>query len=144
MANKIAGKIAKELQKIKGVKAAYLFGSAAKGTMTRLSDIDVGIYMDEKLPANTHKIHLNAITAVDRASGAYRKKMFVDVVIMNNASPMLNFEIIKYGIFLFGDIKTKVELEARIMSIFLDRKFYYDRHAEYAIKRVAERGLNVG
>ena len=73
MANKIAGKIAKELQKIKGIRAAYLFGSAAKGTMTKLSDIDVGIYLDEKLPA-THKIHLNAISAVDKAFGAYRKK----------------------------------------------------------------------
>ena len=70
--------------------------------------------------------------------------MFVDVVVMNKALPMLNYEIIKYGIFLFGDIKTKVDLETRIMSVFLDRKFYYDRHAEYVIERVAERGLNVG
>ena len=73
--NEIVGKIRKELCKIKGIKVAYLFGSVAKGTASKLSDVDVGIYLDEKLPAGSkHKTHLNAISAVDRAAGAYRKK----------------------------------------------------------------------
>lgn len=147
MENHIEERLKKELGKIKGIRLAYLFGSAAgKQTdihgrsvkMKKLSDIDVGILLDESF--ESRKAHMEAIGAVEKAA---ERKRFADVVVMNKASPMLNYEIIKYGILLIGDKTTKVEFEANAVSTFLDRKFYYDRHAKYVIRRIAESGLNV-
>jgi len=65
----------------------------------------------------------------------------VDLTVMNNAPLLLNYNIIKHGKILKEDIETKIRVESRILSDYLDMKYYIDRHTNLAIKRIARRGL---
>ena len=64
----------------------------------------------------------------------------IDVVIMNDAPILLKYNIIKHGKILKDDEK-RAEVEAKILSTYLDMKYYIDRHTNLALKRIAEKGL---
>lgn len=125
-------------KKQKEVKLAYLFGSAAKGTMGKLSDIDIAVYLDEKLnKSKRFEIRLKLISDIS----AILKTNKVDIVVMNEAPNALNYNIIKDGkILKFNAVKAKIEFN--ILKRYLDMKYYLKRHTELAINRIAERGLS--
>ena len=75
------------------VALAFLFGSFASGTMTARSDIDIGILFHE-LP------DIYAINNIkEDLSGLLKKE--VDVVALNDASPILNMQVLKKGSLVF-------------------------------------------
>jgi uncharacterized protein len=100
------------------VELAYLFGSAARGTTGPLSDVDVAIRfstdegrtLDERL-----KLH----DALCRYLGSDR----VDLVDLDDASPVLRYNVIRDGVLLKGDNDVRVPFEVRAMSE------YFDTHA---------------
>ena len=75
------------------VALAFLFGSFASGTMTARSDIDIGILFHE-LP---DIYGINNIK--EDLSGLLKKE--VDVVALNDASPILNMQVLKKGSLVF-------------------------------------------
>lgn len=124
------------LQKQAHVKLAYLFGSVALQKAGKLSDIDIGIFLDESLEKkNKFKIKLKLISDLENIL----KNNRIDLVIMNDASISLNFEIIKANYPLFiQDKNLKVDLEQYIISRYLDRQYYDKRWADSLIKKTAE------
>ena len=101
-----------------GVKAAYLFGSAARGETGPLSDLDVGLLLDAS-PAgrSDHDLRLEATAQLMHLFHAPR----VDVVILNAASPLMRFRVIQQGRLLFDrDPKARIAFEAKTIRDFCD------------------------
>src|SRR5262245_44723523 len=78
------------LETIPGVRLAVLFGSTARGRATRASDIDIGVSM---LPGM--QLPPSAQVALERAAGRP-----VSVMHLDDAPPLLRFEISRDGIVL--------------------------------------------
>jgi len=120
------------------VELAYLFGSAARGELTTLSDIDVAVYLDESL-SSEEKFKLQLDLIGELASALKTDK--VDLVVMNDAPLLLSYNIIKYGKLVKSDGRTKVRVESSILSRYLDMKYFFDRHTKLGIERMAKKGL---
>jgi len=76
------------------VRLAVLFGSTARGQARPQSDVDLGVLLDPDTP----DVRLKAETELGRAAGRS-----VDVVFLNQAPPLLRFEIAKEGVLLHQD-----------------------------------------
>ena len=103
-------------------RLVYLFGSIAKGTENKLSDVDVAILMDQNCISGKARI-----TLVDELISLLKTDS-VDVVILNTASPSLKHEVIKHGILVFGNEKDRILFEESATREYLDseilRKFW--------------------
>ena len=133
-------KLIKYIQVQKDVKIAYLFGSSTKNNVRKLSDIDIGVLLDESLTeVKISELRLKLIS--DLTSILRTNK--VDLVVMNNAPLLLNYEIIKsnYPIFIRNESE-RIDFECRIMSKYLDRRYYDKRHYKIFLSKVAKRGLS--
>ena len=121
------------------VELAYLFGSAAKNKAGVLSDIDIGIYLSAgmaKAQRNQKRLELIAkLTTV-------LKNDKIDLLIINDTPPVLNFEIIKPNVLVLArDHDLKLDVEQRIMSRYLDRKYHEDFLNRTLMKKIMEKGL---
>lgn len=139
---KLKGEMKENLVKFlrgqKDVKVAYLFGSAAKDKLGPLSDIDIAVYLDEKMSkAERSEKKLFLIYEI---SGILNTDNF-DLVVMNDMSYSFNYEIIKHGKVLVADEEVRVDVETKILSEYLDRRYYDIKHMESFFERISERGL---
>ncbi len=124
------------LQKQGPVELVYLFGSVALQKAGKLSDVDIGIFLDESLDKKDRfQTKLRLISDLEDILKTDR----LDLVIMNDAPVSLNFEIIKANYPLFiRDENLKVDLEQYIMSRYLDRQYYDKRWTNNLIKKTAK------
>ncbi|MBI2341775.1 MAG: nucleotidyltransferase domain-containing protein [Deltaproteobacteria bacterium] len=101
------------------VQAAYLFGSAAKGTFGPLSDVDVGIVFNSEA-IHWHEQRLRLMEGLTWIFGVPR----IDVVILNSAEPVLAHRVIYEGQPIFvRDEAARVRMEKKILSAYLDTSF---------------------
>ncbi|NPV43619.1 MAG: nucleotidyltransferase domain-containing protein [Firmicutes bacterium] len=103
------------------VKFAYLFGSYAENREKKDSDIDVAVYLSGIHEDDFFKYKLGLKTELEQI---FKKP--VDVVIMNNASPLLNHEIFKNGIVIKNS-------QPSILSQFRTKNFYFYIDQMYVI-----------
>ena len=138
--------MAVEIEEVKGfiekqecVRVAYLFGSHAKGRVGPLSDIDIAVLLDERLDKQERfDLRLKLINSIS----SILKTNKLDVVVMNNAPLLLNYNIIRKGRVLDSkDEVERVRFETHILSRYLDRRYYNERHVKRGIKRIAEKGI---
>lgn len=132
-------KIKELLGQERHVELAYLFGSAARGGIGKLSDVDVAVYLDESLSSKERfKLQLRLIGEL--ASALKTNK--VDLIVMNEASLPLQFEIIKSNRpILTRPEFDRVEFEHAIMSRYLDRRYHDERSADEFMRKVSKEGL---
>jgi uncharacterized protein len=104
-----------KIPEISGINLVYLFGSRLSGNIGPMSDYDLGVLVEN--PADSERImaelsHMAAIIfETDR----------VDVVPLNHAPVELAFAVIAQGECIFQkDTATRVEYEARVMSMYGD------------------------
>ena len=121
------------------VELAYLFGSAAKGKAGALSDIDIGVYLSSGMTkAQRDQKRLELIAKLT----TILKNDRIDLLIINDTPPVLNFEIIKPNVLvLVRDHDLKLDVEQRIMSRYLDRKYHEDFLNKTLLKKIMEKGL---
>lgn len=94
---------------------AYLFGSQVRGEIGPLSDIDVALLLNDADEIGT--IRSNLRSAIAEALGQER----VDVVFLNRATVEFAYAIIADGELIYQrDAGTRVEYEAKIMSLYCD------------------------
>lgn len=129
-------KLVKFFEKEDKVKLAYLFGSTSRGDKGKLGDFDLGVLVRSLKGYDRFRFQLKLLN--DLVSILKTDK--VDLVIMNDAPLSLNYNIIKDGILLKDD-EERINFEKGIISKYLDRKYYFDRHARIAIKMMAREGL---
>jgi predicted nucleotidyltransferase len=142
MEKKLTGqdnRITDYLNKQERVKLAYLFGSVAEGREGKLSDVDMGVLLDESLNKKERfSLQLKSISELTSILKTDR----IDLIVMNNAPIPLNYEIIKASHPLFvRDEGQKIDFEHRVLSCYLDRRYYDKRWAAEFLKKVAERGI---
>jgi predicted nucleotidyltransferase len=142
MEKKLTGqekRVVEILSKQERVKLAYLFGSVARGKEGKLSDLDLAVFLDESL---SKKERFNLQIALISEISSILKTDNVDLVVMNDASLSLNYEIIKSNHPLFvRDKIQKIDLEHKILSRYLDRRYYEKRSADIFLRKVAKGGL---
>jgi predicted nucleotidyltransferase len=108
---------------------AYIFGSYAQGKIRKDSDIDIAIYLKSKLDVDMYlkiKMDLSEVT-----------KREVDLVILNDATPLLKYEIYKNHILLFTRDET-MESNYKVKTLFEynDVKRYLDLSYDTMIERL--------
>ncbi len=103
------------------VRFAYLFGSAARGNQTVLSDIDIAVYI-AKETADAFDAKLSLHADLCRAL----KRNDVDVVILNTASNLILLdEVVRTGIILYdAEPGARAEFELRILHQAIDFKHH--------------------
>lgn len=116
---------------------AYIFGSYVQGKMRPDSDIDIAIYSEKKLDSETYlEIKMDLTDACKRE---------IDLIILNDANPLLKYEIYKNNILLFTrdnvletSYKIKTLFEYNDVKRYLDLS--YDRTIERLKKEVKSNG----
>ncbi len=120
------------------VELAYLFGSTAEENRGPLSDIDIGIYLSSK-PTKGERIEKRLELTAELAG--FLKTESVDLVVMNDSSAVINFEIIKSNIPVFiRDEDFKIDVEQKVMSLYLDRKYHENLLNRAFLERIEEKG----
>lgn len=122
----------------KGVLLAYVFGSVSDENVGPLSDIDFAAYFKDSLPkSKRRKLHLDILNDLIEVLGDD-----IDLVTMNDAGLLLNFNIIRSGEIIFKKSEDdRIRIESRTVRKNLDMRYYRKRHADAKIKKIAERGL---
>jgi predicted nucleotidyltransferase len=99
-----------------GVVAALLHGSQATGKATALSDVDVAVWLD---PSLSDDARLDLRLALTREIDSRQ----VDLVILNDASPLLAHRVRQSGIQLVDrDPVARIRLETQALIEYLDTK----------------------
>jgi len=121
------------------VRVAYLFGSYAKGKAGPLSDFDIAVLLDGCLgERESFDLRLRLINGIS----SILKTDKLDVVVMNEAPLLLNYNILREGRILDSkDELERVMFETHILSRYLDRRYYDERYVKMGIKRIAEKGI---
>ncbi len=118
---------------------AYLFGSTVRGDTGRLSDVDIGVLLDEKL---SKKDRFDLELKLMGEIAALIKKNKIDLVVLNEAPLLLAYNIIKNGIILKSSEIERVKFETKLLSMYMDEKYYIKRHTEETLKRIAGVGFS--
>ena len=64
----------------------------------------------------------------------------VDLLVMNDAASVINFEVIKPNVLLFvRNEDLKLDVEQQVMSRYLDRKYHEDFLNRELLKRIREK-----
>ena len=118
---------------------AYLFGSTVRGDAGRLSDVDIGVMLDEKL---SKKDRFDLELKMMGEIAILIKKNKIDLIVLNEAPLLLAYNIIKSGTILKSDETDRVKFETKILSMYMDERYYIKRHTEETLKRIAEVGFS--
>ena len=104
------------LEKHPYINFAYVFGSYATGKIGWKRDVDIAIHVNRKISWKEH------VTLIHEIEDAVKKP--VDLIILNEAPPILAYEIISKGKpILTRNNQLKTEVEVKIMHEYLDLKF---------------------
>lgn len=108
---------------------AYIFGSYVSGRMREDSDIDIAIYLSKEMDVDEYLNFKMTLTDICKRE--------VDLIILNEATPLLKYQIYKKHILLFTQDKT-IESNFKVKTLFEynDVKRYLDLSYNTMIKRL--------
>ena len=122
------------------VSLAYLFGSAASGHLTPLSDVDIALVTDPQLPPRDRlRLELAAADALAQHCGLDN----ADVRVINEAPVMLRGQVVTDGrLLLARDEVARVEFETRTRSEYFDFSPVAEQLRKAFFADVLQRGLH--
>ena len=112
------------------VKFAYLFGSMASGMAGPLSDLDLAIYLDRRLDCFKYRLKL-----MERLARLLKNEKF-DLVVLNSASVVLKYEVVKNGMILKDDRARRVMFETAVLQEYLDTAYLREVQREYVHRQI--------
>jgi hypothetical protein len=120
----------------KEIQAAYLFGSVARGRARPDSDIDIAILLrDNVQPSRFLEYRLELMADL----GAALQRSNVDIVILNEATPLLAHRVLSQGKLVFErSASARVRFQVRTASRYLDLVPMFETHIRYLKKSVRE------
>jgi len=123
-----------------GAALVYLYGSEALGAATRLSDLDVGVVLEKPdiLRQREERARLRSeLSQCLEPVLAARGEREIDLVFLQMASPVLQFEAINAGYPLFVvDPIFKADYEARVIRDYLDIQPLVEAHYQAVLDRI--------
>ncbi len=114
----LCARIASILSRREEVLDGYLFGSAARGDTHGESDVDVAVWIDERVDLNAG-YGFDAELGAELMAGLGRND--VDVVLLNRAPPLLYHRVLRDGVrVLSRDLRGTSVREGRALSRYCD------------------------
>jgi predicted nucleotidyltransferase len=128
----LKNKIKKYLENKDFIIFAYIFGSAVNNKQNKYSDVDLALYLvDEEIDTNEYldlKRELMDIVSRD-----------IDIVILNDASPLVKKEVFSSGIKLFSkDEEFESDFIVHTYFEYEDMKKYYDMFFRAMVEEVKD------
>ncbi len=121
------------------IALAYIYGSCATGRTHARSDMDIALVSVRPLSA-PQRLRMRLKLASDASALAGVRD--ADICFFEDMPLEVQYEVIRDGIVLLNtDEDRRIGLEHRTMSLYLDRRYYMQRHAQELITRVAQRGI---
>jgi predicted nucleotidyltransferase len=120
-----------------GVASAYLFGSHAEGRDHRESDVDVGVLLQkDRYPTPRDRFDMRVLLSSELISVVHCNE--VDVVILNDAPPLLGRKIVYDGIRLFlGDPKADYDYGRDVQILAADLEPWLQRLRKLRLEALA-------
>ncbi len=107
------------------INVVYLFGSHATKVETVLSDIDLAILVDDSIDSsNFLSTRLELIYEITRILHVDA----VDVIILNQSSPLSSYEAICGDIIFCQDEEKRVDFETKTITRYLDFQLVYEEY----------------
>ncbi len=101
---------------------AYIFGSLARKTSNRLSDIDIAIYIDDKKIDNSKFRYGYQAEVMTDLIGLLKTRK-VDLVILNSTPPLLKHRVIYFGELIYSiDEKERIRFQVDTINRYIDYK----------------------
>jgi predicted nucleotidyltransferase len=138
--DEIKGKLTDFFQMKEEVLLAYLFGSSLKGKFGKDHDIDIGLFLDGKLYGSLDKGSPYGYKAEMTAELMnLLKHDRIDLVILNECTPVLAYQVIHHGMLLFArSEKTRIQFEVSSLKRHADTKHLRNIKRIYSEKRIEE------
>jgi len=119
------------------VIAAYLFGSRATGQARAESDVDVAVLLSEEDNVTRFERRLQMMAEVSEICGRE-----ADVVVLNDAPPFLQNQVLKHGRLLCErDRRARVEFEVQAGQVYADLKPMRKFFQQALFREIKEAGL---
>ena len=116
------------------VQLAYLFGSQATGGTHAESDVDIAVLLDASLTADER--FTEQLALIGTLSDLFGTD-HVDVVVLNEASPLLAYEVLRNGVLLYcPNDDTRVDFQVRALCAYEDTASLRNLLAEAMIERL--------
>lgn len=107
---------------------AYLYGSLSKGNFGRLSDIDIAVYVDKSL--NKYE-RFNLRIKLMKELGKKLKTDAIDILILNDAYPLIKHRVLKEGRLIFCKEKDRlIDFEVKTIMEYLDFLPFIKKHTK--------------
>jgi len=110
------------------ILGAYVYGSKVSGKTSALSDLDIGILLKKSV---SPKRYFDLQLKIQNNLGEIFRNETIDLVILNEASPLLAQNVVSKGKLVFSDNKSKlVDFACQTLkkfddTFFLRQTFYY-------------------
>lgn len=130
--------IAQFLENDRYIKFAYLFGSQARNQAGPLSDIDLAVYLDNRLDFfNARLRYLDELSRL-------LKRDRLDLVVLNSASLVLQYEVIRGGKILKENKQRRIPFETRVIREYLDTEPLRAVHRQKLKEHFGKKGGSLG
>ena len=117
------------------IQAAYVFGSVAAGRARVDSDVDIAVLVRRIAPSRMLKYRLKLMA--DLGSALHRSD--VDVVILNEAPPLLAHRVLSQGKLIFErSASARIQFQVKTASRYFDLIPMFETHIRYLKKSVRE------
>ena len=119
------------------VHFVYLFGSMATGTQNRFSDVDIAVYVDSiGLGPRAYPYGYKAYLIAELMQ--LLKTNRIDVVVLNEATPLLKYQVIRYGFPVYEiNPQERIQFQVSALSRYFDLLPIFDVHLNRPLFREA-------
>ena len=118
------------------ILAAYVFGSVASGRTRKDSDVDVAVLL-ARSRGSKRSLPYRLTLMTDLGSALRRSN--VDVVILNDAPPLLAHRVLSKGTLVFERSKSvRVRFQVQTANRYADVMPMFETHIRYLKRRVRE------
>ena len=114
------------------VVLAYLFGSEAKGTANRESDIDIAVLLSDQIPQAEYGQRVVDLNT--ELIGIFQRDA-IDVALLNTAPPLLAFQVVRHGVVIYDPLHRYVSFYIDAFNQYADTQPLRDLQWQYYLKR---------
>ncbi|MCL2777649.1 MAG: nucleotidyltransferase domain-containing protein [Polyangiaceae bacterium] len=124
-------RIREVLERLPGVRIAYLFGSTARGQDHETSDVDLAVVLGASSPLDEDILR----EELEQSAGRH-----VDLIVLDKAPPLLVAEVLREGhVLLCRDEDERAQFELRAQAIVFDTEHWRAVQRGYLRERAEER-----
>jgi len=134
-------KLREKLNEDSDIQALYLYGSRSSGKSHPRSDTDIAMLLSNTVKEEYYNIY--RMKYISELKEFFPKKL--DFIILNQVSPLLQFQVLKNGKLLYDpEPDMRALLEVKILKEYYLAKRFYEFHFQNLKNRIKEQGLGHG